>query len=91
VDRGQRQGEHRSGSRGREPSSHNRPVAKSAVDSDSTWFSNASRMGANAASSNSAPAASVFCRATIVSTPANCLGPMTAMRWLGHVKTNRGS
>ena len=48
-------------------------------------------MGANASSSHSCPAASVFCRATMVSTPASCLGPMTAMRWLGQLKMNRGS
>ena len=52
---------------------------------------NASRIGAKAAGSKGWPAASVRCFATISSTPPSCLGPITAMRWLGQVNTNRGS
>ena len=36
-------------------------------------------------------ARSAAVRRTIDSTPASCSGPMTAMRWFGHVKTKRGS
>ncbi len=73
------------------PSSQSRPVAYCAVDSSSIWLSVAWRSSSSAASSKGRPAASAALRRTMERTPASCLGPMTAMRWLGQVKTKRGS
>ena len=74
------------------PSSHSRPVANSAVDSPSTCCSKAvahrrERRVVERAAQRPRPSAGPRSPARRPS----CLGPITAMRWLGQVKTNRGS
>ena len=72
------------------PSSQIRPVEYNAVDSCSICPSSAAVCARIASSSTSIPRPAAALRATISITPASCFGPITAMRWLGQEKMNRG-
>ncbi len=74
------------------PSSQSRPVAKSAVDSPlDLLLERLAHRRERGLVERLARALGAPAGATIESTPASCLGPITAMRWLGQVKTKRGS
>ena len=73
------------------PSSYSIPERKNGRLCSSTLASTNSRMPASAASSYSLPLASAAARATMLSTPASCAGPITADFALGQVNRNRGS